>query len=95
MRTIRLEAALGAVTMPALLAVLTLTAGLGVRGWVVGLAAGWTTTALVAVARIRSGDRAILPADWVTLTRALLAAGVAALVADSADRPTPVGSRRD
>ena len=30
------------------------------------------------------------PADWVTLTRATLAVGVAALVADSFDGPAPV-----
>jgi phosphatidylglycerophosphate synthase len=91
-RTIRLEAVLGAVAPPALLAVLAATVGLGGPGWVVGLAAGWTTTALLAAARIRSGDRAILPADWVTLTRALLAAAVAGLVADAPARPVPVAA---
>ena len=30
------------------------------------------------------------PADWVTLARATLAVGVAALVADSFDQPAPV-----
>jgi phosphatidylglycerophosphate synthase len=89
-RTIRLEAVLGAVTSPAFLAVLSGTTGLGVAGWVVGLAAGWTATALLAAARIRSGDRAILPADWITLARALLAAGLAGLVADTSGRPVPV-----
>jgi len=81
---------LGALTTPVLLGVLSLTAGLGVPGWVVGLAAGWTTTALLAVGRIRSGTPGMPPAHWVTLTRALLTAGAAALVADSADRPLPV-----
>ena len=90
MRTIRLEAVLGAVTSPAFLAVLSGTTGLGVAGWVVGLAAGWTATALLGAARIRSGDRAILPADWITLARALLAAGLAGLVADTSGRPVPV-----
>ena len=32
----------------------------------------------------------MLPADWVTLTRALLIAGVAGLVADSFGRPVPI-----
>jgi phosphatidylglycerophosphate synthase len=81
---------LGALATPALLGLLSLTAGLGAAGWVVGLAAGWTTTALLAVGRIRSGTPGMPPADWVTLTRALLAAGAAGLVAGSADRPLPV-----
>jgi phosphatidylglycerophosphate synthase len=83
-RTVRRATSLGALGTPVLLGVLSLTAGLGTPGWVVGLLAGWALTALVVAGRIRSGDRAVLPADWVTLTRALLGAGVAALVADSA-----------
>jgi phosphatidylglycerophosphate synthase len=39
---------------------------------------------------MRSDQPAILPADWVTLTRALLIAGVAGLVADSFDRPVSI-----
>src|SRR6202030_1112771 len=42
--------------------------------------------ALIAAARMRSDQPAIYPADWVTLTRALLIAGVAGLVADSFGR---------
>src|SRR3954447_10711764 len=86
-RTFRLETVLGTLVPPALLGVLALTGGLGVAGWIVGLAAGWTTTALLVSARVRNGDPAVPPADWITLIRALLAAGVAALVADSFDRP--------
>ena len=44
----------------------------------------------MAAARRRSDQPAIFPADWVTLTRALLAAGVAGLVADSFVRPVSV-----
>jgi phosphatidylglycerophosphate synthase len=86
-RTFRLETVLGTLVPPALLGVLALTGGLGVAGWIVGLAAGWTTTALLVTARVRNGDPAVPPADWISLSRALLAAGVAALVADSFDRP--------
>jgi phosphatidylglycerophosphate synthase len=86
-RTFRQETVLGTLVPPALLGVLALTGGLGAAGWVVGLAAGWTTTALLVVSRIRDGATTVPPADWITLTRALLAAGVAALVADSFDRP--------
>jgi phosphatidylglycerophosphate synthase len=86
-RTFRLETVLGTLVPPALLGVLALTGGLGVAGWIVGLAAGWTTTALLVSARVRNGDPAVPQADRITLIRALLAAGVAALVADSFDRP--------
>src|SRR5262249_46651658 len=50
----------------------------------------WTATTLLAVGRVRSGNPAIEPADWITLVRALLIAGVAALVADSFIRPAHV-----
>src|SRR6202030_2255897 len=46
--------------------------------------------ALIAAARMRSDQPAIYPADWVTLTRALLIAGVAGVVADSFGRPVSV-----
>ena len=91
MRTVRRATCLGASGTPVTLGFLSLSAGLGSSGWVVGLLAGWALTALVVVGRIRSGDRAVLPADWVTLTRALLSAGVAALVADSAGGSLTVG----
>jgi phosphatidylglycerophosphate synthase len=92
MRTIRLGLALGSLITPALLAGLTLTVGLDAGGWFVGLAAGWTATALITVARGRSERPEIMPADWITLIRALLAAGVAALVASLIDRPTTVSA---
>ena len=86
MRTVRLEAILGTLTTLALLGGLAATAGLGVAGWVVGLLVGWAATALLAISRTRSAEPRIFPADWVTLSRALLIAGVAGLVADSFDR---------
>ena len=67
----------------ALLGVVSATAGLGVAGWIAGLATGSAATALLVTARMRSDQPAIHPADWVTLTRAVLIAGVAGLVADS------------
>src|SRR5262249_49739592 len=75
---------------PALLGLVAATAGLGVAGWITGLAAGSAAAALLATARMRSDKPAILPADWVTLARTLLIAGVAALVADSFGRPVSV-----
>ena len=88
--TIRLATILGMLATAALLGVVSATAGLGVAGWIVGLATGSAATALLVTARMRSDQPAMLPADWVTLTRALLIAGVAGLVADSFGRPVPV-----
>src|SRR5215472_694529 len=88
--TIRLATILGLLATAALLGVVSATSGLGVAGWIVGLATGSAATALIVTARMRSDQPAIFPADWVTLTRALLIAGVASLVADSFGRPVPV-----
>jgi phosphatidylglycerophosphate synthase len=74
----------------ALLGVVSATAGVGAAGWVVGLVTGSAAAALLVTARMRSGQPAIHPADWVTLTRAVLIAGVAGLVADSFSRPAAV-----
>ena len=81
---------LGLLATAALLGVVSATAGLGVAGWIVGLATGSAATALLVTARMRSDQPAIHPADWVTLTRMLLIAGVAGLVADSFSRPVSV-----
>jgi phosphatidylglycerophosphate synthase len=88
--TIRLATILGMAATAALLGDLSDGAGLGLAGWIAGLATGWAATALIVTARRRSDQPAILPADWVTLTRAVLCAGVAGLVADSYVRPVSV-----
>jgi len=87
---IRLAAILGLLATAALLGVVSATAGLGAAGWITGLATGTAATALLVTARMRSDQPAIFPADWVTLTRTVLIAGVAGLVADSFGRPVPV-----
>ena len=74
----------------ALLGVLSATADLAVAGWITGLITGSAAAALLVTARMRSDQPSVHPADWVTLTRALLVAGVAGLVADSFGRPVPV-----
>jgi phosphatidylglycerophosphate synthase len=74
------------------LGVVSATAGLHVAGWITGLATGAAATALVVTTRTRSDHPAILPADWVTLARALLTAGVAGLVADSFGRPVSMAA---
>src|SRR5689334_400687 len=88
--TIRRAAILGLLATATLLGVVSATAGLGVAGWIAGLATGSAATALLVTARMRSDQPAMFPADWVTMTRALLAAGVAGLVADSFVRPVSV-----
>jgi phosphatidylglycerophosphate synthase len=88
--TVRLATILGMLATAALLGVVYATAGLGVAGWIVGLATGSAATALLVTARKRSDEPAIFPADWVTLTRTLLIAGVAGLVADSFSRPVSI-----
>ena len=81
---------LGMLATAVLLGVVSATAGLAVAGWITGLAAGSAAAALLVAARARSDQPSIHPADWVTLTRAMLAAGMAGLVADSFSRPVPI-----
>jgi phosphatidylglycerophosphate synthase len=78
-----------------LLAGLAVTAGLdgsglGPAGWAVGLAGAGAMTLALARGLSRWGVERLGPADWVTLTRAAVAVGVAALVADSFTDPAPV-----
>src|SRR5690242_11485766 len=87
---IRLATILGMLATAALLGVVSAAAGLGVAGWIAGLATGSAATALLVTARMRSDQPAIHPADWVTLTRTVLIAGVAGLVAGSFGRPVSI-----
>jgi phosphatidylglycerophosphate synthase len=82
--------ATGLLAQVLLLAVLVENAGLRAAGWIVGT--GCAVTMAMALARglaRSSGDR-LGPASWVTLARATLALGVAALAADSFTNDTPV-----
>jgi phosphatidylglycerophosphate synthase len=87
---IRRATILGILATAVLLGVVSATAGLGVVGWIAGLTTGSAATILIATARRRSDQPTIHPADWVTLTRAVLCAGVAGLVAASFVRPVSV-----
>ncbi|HEY6786987.1 MAG TPA: CDP-alcohol phosphatidyltransferase family protein [Trebonia sp.] len=69
---------------------MSVATSLGVAGWIAGLATGSAATALIVTARMRSDQPTMLPADWVTLTRAVLCAGVAGLVAASFGRPVSI-----
>ena len=90
MRASQAGPATGLIAELLLLAALAGTVGLGAAGWVVGVACAVTMAAALArgLAR-RPGDR-LEPASWVTLARATLALGVAALVADSLTDGAPV-----
>jgi phosphatidylglycerophosphate synthase len=70
----------GLVALAALLTALDSLVGLGVAAWAVATAAGVAVTVTVAGSSTR--DDRLGPADLVTLARALLACGVAALVTD-------------
>ncbi len=83
----------GLVGVLTLLAVLGRVTGLGAAGWIVGLASGVALCALLTLGLVRASRRRLLPADRVTLSRAVLVCGVAALVADTVagtDEPTGV-----
>ncbi len=90
MQTVRTGPAIGILAQFVLLAGLGGTVGLGGAGWLAGLAYGAALCGLLTWGMHRSGARRLGPADRVTLTRAVLVGGVAALAADSFDRPVPV-----
>jgi phosphatidylglycerophosphate synthase len=81
--------AAGLVAQVLLLAVLAATVGLGAAGWAVGVCCAVIIAAALARALARGPDE-LGPASWVTLVRATLAVGVAALTADSFAGDTPV-----
>jgi phosphatidylglycerophosphate synthase len=87
---VRTGPAVGLTALVALLATLEMTVGLSGLGWVVGLACGVVLNAAVAGGLARNGVNVLGPADLVTLSRATLACGVAALTADSFVRPPAV-----
>jgi phosphatidylglycerophosphate synthase len=66
-----------------LLGVLAGTDGLNAAGWIVGLASGLLIDAILAYGLFRHQTSGLRAADWVTLARASLAVGVAALVVTS------------
>jgi phosphatidylglycerophosphate synthase len=81
--TVRSGPLVGLTVQVGLLAALEVVVGLGGLAWGVGLACGVVLQGAVAVGLARSGAGVLAPGDLVTLTRATLACGVAALTADS------------
>jgi phosphatidylglycerophosphate synthase len=89
-RPSRTGPAIGLIAQVLLLAVLEATVGLGEAGRIAGVVSALImATALARGLARRPGER-LGPASWVTLARATLAVGVAALAADSFTRDTPV-----
>ncbi len=82
MRRVHTGPVLGLFTLMMLLVALAATVGLGAPGWVAGVATGAGGAFALAGALARRPAYRLGPADVVTLTRAVLVGGVAALSAD-------------
>jgi hypothetical protein len=67
-------------------------AGLSPAGWAVGVTCGVITNAALTIGRQHYRADRLTRADWVTLARAAVAFGVAALVVDSFGEPVPVAT---
>jgi phosphatidylglycerophosphate synthase len=80
----------GLVGQVVLLAAIAVTVGLGPAGWIAGLASAALVDGTLARGLIRNPAARLGPAGWVTLARATLALGVAALTADSFLRGIPI-----
>ncbi|GAA1832899.1 CDP-alcohol phosphatidyltransferase family protein [Luedemannella flava] len=91
MLTVRRDPLFGVPGQVVVLTGLAVTVGLGPAGWAAGLACALVTCAALTRGLNLRGVRRLGPADAVTLTRAVLVGGVAALVADSFFRLVPVG----
>jgi phosphatidylglycerophosphate synthase len=89
-RAVRAFPVIGLISQVLLVAPIAGIVGLSRAGWVVGATCGVITNATLARGLSRYRPQRLGPADWVTLARATLAVGVAALVADSFAEPTQV-----
>jgi phosphatidylglycerophosphate synthase len=78
-RSVQSGPLLGLAGVLVLLTTLATTVGVTSSGWILGLGAGLVITVVLASALQRTGHR-LGPADRITLTRAVLTCGVAALV---------------
>jgi phosphatidylglycerophosphate synthase len=90
MRAVQAFPVTGVIAQVLMGAVLAGTVGLSVAGWVVAVTGGVIMNAALVRGILRYRPQRLGPADWVTLVRATLAVGVAALVADSFDEPAHV-----
>ena len=90
MHAVRTFLATGIVAQVAMVAALAATSGLSPAGWVAGVACAAVMNAALIRGVRRYRTNRLSPADWVTLARATLAVGVAALVANSFGEPAHV-----
>ncbi len=90
MLKVRTGLAIGLLAQLAVLIALAATVTLGPLGWLVGTSCGVITNILLARGLLRAGATGMGPADRVTLTRATLVGGIAALIADSLSGPISV-----
>ena len=90
MRAVHAGPLIGLIVQVLVLAALAGTVGLRAGGWVVGLTCGVIVNAALAHSLSRYRCDRLGAANWVTLARASLAVGVAALVADSFAHRAPV-----
>lgn len=86
-RRVQIGPAIGFLAQLALLAALGETVGLSALGWLVGIGCGMLTNATLAGGLTRHGFDRLGPADRVTLARAVLTGGVAALGVAPLGRP--------
>ena len=89
-RALQLGPVAGLMAQVLLLVALAVTVGLGAFASTVGLVCAVVVDGAFARGLARREIEGISPAEWVTLGRASLAVGVAALVADSFRQPTSV-----
>jgi phosphatidylglycerophosphate synthase len=89
-RAVRSRLMTGLIAQIALLMALAEAVGLSGIGWLIGMTCGLITNAALARGLAQHGADRLGPADRVTLVRATVAGGVAALVADSFWRPISV-----
>jgi len=88
--TVRTGPAFGLIAQAALLALLAAAAQLGQIGYTAGVAYGVAVCYTLTWGLNRARSVALGPADWVTLTRAVLTGGILALVAESFSRTVSV-----
>jgi phosphatidylglycerophosphate synthase len=90
MRPILVGPVIGMIAQVLLIAALAGADALSAAGWIVGVTCGVVANGLLARGLSRNRSDRLGPADWVTLARASLAVGAAALIADSFVQSVPV-----
>jgi phosphatidylglycerophosphate synthase len=89
-RTVQTGPVAGLIGQMVLLAALAVSVGVTAFGWVLGIACAVFTSEALGRGLDRYGADRLGPADWVTLVRATLVGGVAALTVEPPGRSAPV-----